>query len=64
MVEEGTLYMDVAHSSQPQELNILRVRYALHPQKSYTAIAHCTCNIMRGAVVLADQSLAMVLQSP
>jgi hypothetical protein len=59
--------MDVAHSSQLQELNILHVRYALHAQKSFAAIAHCTCNIMKGAVVLADQWLAMVelfLQSP
>ena len=59
--------MDVANISQLQELNILHVQYALHAQKSYAAIAHCTCNIMRGAVDLADQWLAMVelfLQSP
>jgi len=57
----------MAHSSQLQELNILHVPYALHAQISYAAIAHCTCNIMRGAVVLADHWLAMVelfLQSP
>jgi len=50
-----------------KELNILHVQYATHAQKSYAAIAHCTCNIMRGAVVLADQWLAMVelfFQSP
>jgi hypothetical protein len=52
--------MDVANSSQLQDLNILHIWYALHTQKSYAAIAHCTCNIMRGAVVLAYQWLAMV----
>jgi hypothetical protein len=52
--------MDVAHSSQLQELNIIHVWYALHAQRPYAAIAHCTCNIMRGAVVSNGRTIVAV----